>query len=289
MIARLTAVDHQRLAMDERRVVGRQERVRRGHLLRRAGAAQRDLVPLVWPTNVSSLIASLSGVRMKPGTQTVHPDAAPAELDRHRPGELQHAALRRVVVREELLPAERVRGRHVHDHAAPARDHPPRDRLRHQEHPAQVHPQDPVPLRHVHLEEGILVGDPRIVDEHVDRTERGLGGVHETVDVFVTPDVTRHAVQGSDRRQFVHRRTHLVGIQPAEVDAAAFLQEPADRGLADAATPAGDQDTLVGQAAHRVPVGERRERIDTMRDMRGMVADVARPSKGVRSSRGNRA
>ena len=72
-------------------------------------------------------------------------------------------------------------------------------------------------------------------------------------------------------------------------DAAAFLQEPTDRGLADAAASAGDQDTLVGQAAHRVPVGGRRERIDTMRDMRGMVADVARPSKGVRSSRGNRA
>jgi hypothetical protein len=101
---------------------------------------------------------------MNPGADAVHADALVAELDRHRPGELQHAAFRRVVVGELLLAAERVGGCHVHDRTTTTLAHDATgDRLPNEEHPTKVHSDRLVPLHGVDVEEPRLAAIPALL------------------------------------------------------------------------------------------------------------------------------
>ena len=227
----------------------------------------------------------------EPGTQAVHADAVPAELDRHRPGELQHAALRRVVVRE-APPPRRARSwtpcsRSRRSRARPSVARPPAPPgTSRAGSPAGSGPTPPRPSRgtaSLCAIPALLMStsiDPSAVSAA--STSRATSSSRPTS--HVTP-----STDPSGASSAIVARTSSAS-SPQKHDAAPLLQEPADGGLPDAAAPAGDQHRLVGQAAHRVPRRRRRARtrVDTMPDMRGMVADVARASKGVRSSRGNR-
>jgi hypothetical protein len=141
---------------------------------------------------------------------------------------------------------------HVHDRTSvPALDHRAGDALRHEELPAQVHVEDPVPSVGRDVEEGLLPGDPRVVDQHVDAAEEPLGGHHHRVDLFLLGDVEGPSRDGlAGRVELGDGRLHLALVEAAEEDAALLLQEPPSRRQADAPATARDEHPRAAQPAH---------------------------------------
>ena len=123
----LAAVDDQRGAVDERGVVGREERVGGRHLLGPAGPPERDPGVGVGRFELSPADRSGKGLVQRgadvPGAQRVHPDAVASQLHGHGLGEQEDTPLGGVVVRVVLLPGQPVCGRHVDDHTAAAPRH----------------------------------------------------------------------------------------------------------------------------------------------------------------------
>ena len=150
---------------------------------------------------------------MKPGTEAVHADAVAAELHRHRPGELEHAALRRVVVRE-APPPRRARSWTPCSRSTPApratirratawatRNIPRRFTCRIRSHSATSISRN-----------AILARDPRVVDEDVDRSERGLGRLDEPRDVVLADSRRTSRRRPTRAARARRRRSDLVRV-----------------------------------------------------------------------------
>lgn len=200
-------------------------------------------------TNAGLSSASFSGVRMNPGTDAVDADAVAAELHRHRPRELEDAALRGVVVGQILLAAEGVRRRHVQDHAAAARHHAARGRLGDHEDAAEVDREHAVPIGERRVQEGRLAGDACVVDEHLDDAERGLRLGERSLDARLVAHVTGCSGGEPVGPELGDGGVDLGGLEPAHVDAGALL-EKAPRGReADPARAAGNEGPFPGEPA----------------------------------------
>src|SRR5207247_1917010 len=136
---RLPAVDHQGRTVDERSFLRGEEGVGGRDLVGATSTPERDLLPLIGLDPRLVFEPSVERGIDEARAEAVDPDARGPELDRHRSGELEDPAFRRVVGGEELLAAERVRGRHVHDRAARAVGrHQAADGAGDEEHPAAV-------------------------------------------------------------------------------------------------------------------------------------------------------
>src|SRR5262249_6440212 len=77
---RRPAVDQEGGAVDERRLIRGEERVRGRDLIGLTAAAQRDVVALVVPDEVLALEVAVQRGVDEPRAQTVHPDAVRSEL-----------------------------------------------------------------------------------------------------------------------------------------------------------------------------------------------------------------
>src|SRR5437588_3330769 len=140
----LAAVDRDHRARQVRRLVGGQEREQRGHLLRSRVPPERD--PLVdRAQHLRRVLGLLHRREHVARAHAVHAHRG-RELERQRPRQRDDARLRRVVVRVQRVPNERVRRRRHEDHAAVPGDHPPRRLLRTCEDAVEVHGEDAPPV-----------------------------------------------------------------------------------------------------------------------------------------------
>ena len=99
--------------MNERGVVGSQERVGGGHLLRLPGPAERDPLARVLPLELVPADTGGNGRVQRradlAGAQGVDPDPVLAQFHGHRLGEQQHPGLGGVVVGVLLFTGDPVR------------------------------------------------------------------------------------------------------------------------------------------------------------------------------------
>src|SRR5208282_704871 len=109
------------------------------------------------------------------------------QLQRHRPRQLNHSRLGRVVVRVIRISHHPISRRRLQNHSRTGRNrgrltrgrltrrtltrepfpHVPRRRLRHIKHACQIHRQHPLPLLRSDVQKPVPNADPRIVDHHI--------------------------------------------------------------------------------------------------------------------------
>src|SRR6266566_2583447 len=111
------AVDKDCLPGDVRRFIGAQERGHRGHLLGAAGPPHRDVAFHHAPLDRVVNPRPVDGRDGRAGADAVDPYSPCGVLQRQRPGEILHAALRHRVAEESWLRDHLVHAGHVDDHA----------------------------------------------------------------------------------------------------------------------------------------------------------------------------
>ena len=103
------------------------------------------------------------------------------------------------------------------------------------------------------VEERLLPGDPRVVDQDVDALERAIRIVHEARDVFVATHVTRGPADPPEGAQVPDRLLDLGGVDATEEDAGLLLEEAPGGRATDAAAAAAHENAFVPEASHGLP------------------------------------
>ena len=185
----LAAVAHQHGAVAVARLVGREERDAGGDLLGLADPAGRDAAEMIRAL-VRQDVLDQRGADHARGDR-VDPDAQRGQVDRHRLGQHDQAALGRVVVRQPGLGDQPVGGRGVHDGRRSLGGQLRDQRLGAQERAGQVDLDDPLPVLVLDLAEAALVPDTGVVDQDVRAAQRRrpLG---ERRDLGRVPHVAQH-------------------------------------------------------------------------------------------------
>src|SRR5699024_9798903 len=227
-----TAVDGDHRARDVGRVVAREEADRLGDLGRVGEATGGDGLAVGGLQILRQSLGHL-GVDVA-GRDHVRGDAARAELTGQRAGDADQAGLGGRVVdlsRRSVQPHHRA---DEHDAALLLAHHRLDDPLDRAEGAGEVGVQHRLEGVVAHPQQQLVVGDPGVRDQHLDRSVRLLDGLDRRVEAVAVGDV-RGDGEGPLRAALARAAGDRHPVPAAE-------ELPGDR-AADAAVPSGDQDT----------------------------------------------